>query len=164
MTEVAKRTGDFYAGVRKRGQLNALLDEVALAYQTAHPDQRCKWEFAPPSGDMSMIVMREAQGLKVVDASEFGNLTASQQKTGPMRRGDLILMAGPKEVLDEMDRADAELADESVNLAETTYKEHMERQQYRLSDGAQLASKGIGTIRRTFEEVPIPESKGGETR
>jgi hypothetical protein len=159
-----RKQSDFYTGVRTRGFLNATLDEIALRFQADHPEQRVKWEHSPVSGDSSMVTMREAQGLRVVDATELKETTDSSQKAGPIRRGDLIMMAGPKEVLDALDAADAEAADQDYKLPETTYKEYLEKQQYRLSSGETKPGKGFGEIRRTYEETPvIPTGEGGET-
>jgi hypothetical protein len=156
-----KRKGNFFTGVRERGLLNSMLDGPAAAYEQAHPDMRCKWEHAPSSGDKSMIVYREAQGFKIVDASELSGQTESSQKEGPIRRGDLVLMAAPREVVDALLAADAEAADMDYKQPETTYKEHMSNLQVRLNNGETRRGKGFGEIRRTYEETPIPSGTGG---
>lgn len=169
---MAKRTGDFFTGVRERGLLNSMLDAPAAAFERAHPDMKCKWEHAPPSGDVTMITMREAQGYRVVDAGELSDKTDSSQKTGPVRRGDLVLMAAPVEVHDAILAADAEAADTDYRTPELTYKEHIANQNYPLKDGTTRRGKGFGEIRRSYEETPLPAGqvasgadrlKGGET-
>lgn len=151
-----KRRGEFFTGVRERGLLNAMLDAPAKAFERSHPDMKCKWEFAPTSGDVSMLTMREAQGYRVVDAAEISGQTDSAQKTGPLRRGDLVLMAAPTEIHEELLAQDAEAADLDYKTPETTYKEHMANMEFRLKDGTTRRGKGFGEIRRTQEETPIP--------
>lgn len=168
---MTKRTGDFFTAVRERGLLNSMLDEPAHAFMQAHPDMMCKWEFSPTSGDNSMVTYREAQGFRLVDASELGTVTQSSQKTGPLRRGDLVLMAAPQDVYQSILDADAEAADLDYKVPETAYKDHMNNLKVRLASGEERRGKGFGEIRRTYEETSIPTGvasesnpqKGGET-
>jgi hypothetical protein len=165
-----KKQGDFYTGVRERGMLNAMLDHPAAMFLKSHPDMMVKWEHSPPSGDMSMVTMREAQGFRIVNAEELSGNTESSQKVGPVRRGDLVLMAAPKEVYEAILAADAEAADLDYRTPELTYKEHMNNMNFRLADGSTRRGKGFGEIRRTVEETPLPQgvaaainaSEGGE--
>ena len=96
---IGKTKAEFFAAVRNRGVLNAMLDGPAIAFEEAKPGLKCRWEFAPKTGDNTMVVAREALGFRVVDASEVGPLTDSQQKKGPVQRGDLILMCAPEEIM-----------------------------------------------------------------
>lgn len=152
-----KKTGDFYTGVRERGLLNQMLEGPAQAFQAAHPDMKCKWEHAPPNGDLSMVTMREAQGFRVVLAEELANQTASSQRSGMIRRGDLVLMAAPTEVYAAILEADALAADEDYKMPERTYKEHLEDTEFKLASGETRRGKGFGEIRRSYEETPIPQ-------
>lgn len=157
-----KRKSDFFTGVRERGLLNTMLDEPAMKFEQLHPDLKAKWEHSPSSGDTSMVVYREAQGFRLVDASELGPVTESAQREGPIRRGDLVLMAAPREVYEAILAADAEAADLDYRQPELTYKEHMKNLQVRLQSGEVRHGKGFGEIRRTVEETPIPHSVAAE--
>lgn len=159
-----KQSSSFYTGVRNRGLLNAMLDTPALEFEKANPGQRCKWEYMPLSGDMSFVGMREAQGLRLVKAEELGPQTESQQKEGLVRRGDLVLMAGPEALLNELEAADAQRADDEYKTPETAYKEHLSNQQYKTATGERRPGKPFGKITRQFEEINPPTTEeGGET-
>jgi hypothetical protein len=157
-----KRKGDFFTGVRERGLLNTMLDEPAQKFEALHPELKAKWEHSPASGDTSMVVYREAQGFRLVDAGELGPVTESGQKSGPVRRGDLVLMAAPREVYEAILAADAEAADLDYRTPELTYKEHMRGLQVRLNSGEIRRGKGFGEIRRTMEETSIPHEVAAE--
>lgn len=135
--------------------LNQLLQQPKDAYERLHPDKAVRWEHAPKDGDLTMVSFREAQGYVLVTADELaedGKLTESAQKAGPVRRGDLVLMAAPKEVHEAVLAQDAEAADTDFRTPEITYKEHMEKQRYKIATGETRPGKGFGQIRRSYEE------------
>lgn len=160
---MTKRTGDVFASVRERGLLNSMLDTPAEAFERANPGMKAKWEYSPPSGDRTMVTMREAQGYKLADASQLADKTDSSQKSGEVRRGDLVLMYAPTEVHTAIALADHKAAQDDYRAPERTYKEHLESQQYQLSTGEVRRGRPFGEIKRTVEEASIPTGKGGET-
>ena len=70
-----KQHSAFFAAVRKRGVLNAMLDGPIQRYESAHPGMQARWEYCPASGDKTFIIAREGLGFKIVDASELGEGT-----------------------------------------------------------------------------------------
>lgn len=149
--EGGKAKSDFFAAVRQRGMNNALLDEPAQSYMRSHPGMEAKWEYCPPNGDNSLVIAREMQGFKIIDASEIQG-TASSQKSGPVRRGDLILMAAPKEIYGLIRETDAKAALEDLKLPETSYRDALEANVVQTSGGPDRA-RPIGQITRTTEVV-----------
>lgn len=156
-----KLQADFFTTVRERGLINAMMQRPAYQYMADNPDDATRWEFSPTNGDQSLVQAREAMGWRVVDASELPQ-TASSQKSGPVRVGDAILMAGPKE-LDEMTRAaDAQLAEDDVRMPERAFYDNLENTKVRRKDGAVDQAKPTGGTRITHEFVTArPELSGG---
>ena len=150
----------FFAAVRERGVLNAILDDAVRIYEEQHPGFRCRWEFYPASGDNMMIVQREALGFVIVDASEIKG-TNSSQKSGPIRRGDVVLMAAPEEIVRELERADAAAAATDAKLPERVYREALERHKARDSAGNEQIARPVGQIKESVEYFHKSE-EGGE--
>ena len=151
-----KVKSSFFAAVRGRGLLNTMLDGPALAFEQANPGMKARWEYNPPNGDNTMVVAREALGFELVDASQLGEfVTKSAQKSGPVRRGDLVLMYGSKELVDMIAAEDAKAAWEDWKLPETTYREHVRSLKVKLSDGTIVEGVPVGKVKRTFEEMEM---------
>jgi len=129
-----------------------MLDGAAQEFEAANPSMRARWEYLPANGDRTWVVAREALGFTIADASQLGNLTESQQKKGPVVRGDLILMYAPKEIVDMIAAEDAKAAEEDAKTPETTYREHIRSLRVKLSDGTVATGEPIGNVRRTQEE------------
>ena len=149
--ESGKAKSNFFAAVRERGMNNALLDEPAQMYMKNHPEMKAKWEYCPPNGDNSLVIAREMQGFKLIDASEIPG-TASSQKSGVVRRGDLVLMAAPKEIYSLIQEADAKSALEDLRLPETSYRDALESNKVQTSSGPDYA-RPVGQITRTTEVI-----------
>lgn len=149
--EAGKAKSDFFVAVRQRGFINALLNEPGQQYEKLNPKMRCRWVRFPPNGDNSSVVAREMQGYKLVDASELPG-TASSQKSGLVRRGDLVLMAAPVEIHDMLAEADAQAALEDLRLPETAYRDALENNKVQTSAGPDYAHP-IGNITRAVEVV-----------
>jgi len=98
-SRLKKKHSAFFAAVRARGILNHMLDGPAKAFDDSNPGFKARWEYCPASGDKTFIVAREGLGFHIVDASELGDKTTSEQKEGPVKVGDLILMAAPDYVV-----------------------------------------------------------------
>lgn len=154
-----KRQADFFVAVRKRGLLNAMMDGMAERYEAEHPAERCRWEYWPPNGDNTFVVAREGQGFHLVDMSHFGDHTASEQSTGPVRRGDMVLMAGPKELVDLIEREDERAAIEDSRLPEDAYRAHIRSLRAQLADGTIESAQPVGRIRQSHEIVGILEQQ-----
>lgn len=146
----------FFAAVRKRGVLNSMLDEPVRVYEKLHPDERCRWEFAPANGDTTLVVAREALGFHVVDASEIADqMTESFAKSGPVRRGDLVLMAAPVYIVEMIEEEDAKAAAEDLKLPERTYRDSLEGNKVRTKSGTEDYAKPVGNIKQTTEEFQV---------
>ena len=150
---LTKKQSEFFAAVRNRGMLNAMLDGPATQYETAHPGMKCRWEYWPPNGDNTRVVAREAQGFRLVDAADMGAKEPSAQKAGVVRRGDVVLMTGPEALVALIAQEDAEAAQEDWKLPETTYREHIADLKVQLKDGSIIPTPAEGKIRRTEEIV-----------
>ena len=146
-----KAQAGFFAAVRQRGMLNAMLDGPAEAFEANNPGFKCRWEFSPKNGDKTMVTAREAVGFHLADASQLGEGTDSAQKSGAIQRGDLVLMYAPKELVDMIAAEDARAAHEDHKLPETTYREHVRGIKAKLSDGTVVGGEPVGNIRRTVE-------------
>lgn len=157
--ERVRKQTSFFVGVRKRGLLNQMLDGPAAKFEELHPDMRVRWEFAPPTGtpamasvgDNTFVAAREAMGYRVVDASELGDVTAHQQKSGPVRCGDLVMMAAPREIHEALMQEDAEAAEADLRLPETTYRDHIESLAVQTKSGDVIRGRAIGGVRRSVE-------------
>lgn len=152
----------FFAAVRQRGVLNSILDEPVKVFERLNPDMRARWEYYPPNGDSTLVVAREAMGYTIVDASEIAaEMGQSFAKSGPIRRGDLVMMAAPREVVDEEDAQDARAAAEDLKLPERTYRDALESNKVALSTGEVDNARPIGNVKTTVEEfrVQTPEKE-----
>lgn len=156
-----RKQATFFAAVRARGMLNAMLDGPSKRFEEENPGFRCRWEYDPPGdrGDHTMVIAREAMGFKLVDASEMGDLTASEARTGPVRRGDLVLMAAPDEIVDLLELEDAKMAHEDFHLPEATYREYLESLKVKTKSGEMMGSRATGRIRQTVEQKAAAEQK-----
>ena|SRR6267143_797242 len=169
-TEAPKgKDSEFFAAVRARGILNAMLDGPALRFEKNNKGFRCRWEYGPPNGDKTLVVAREAMGFRIVQAEELGtDFTASEQSSGPVRRGDLVLMCAPEEIVNEIEYDDAKRAYEDWKLPETSYKDHLRSIKVRTRDGATIGTQSRGGMERKEEVIeglkePQHElEKGGE--
>lgn len=155
---VPKKSSAFFAAVRARGVLNAMLDGPALAFEENNPGWKARWEYAPKD-DTTFIVAREAMGFRIVDASELGELTESEQKQGPIRRGDLILMAGPEDIVAAIAEDDAKRAAEDFKLPLTSYKEHLKGIRVTTKSGDVAGPEPVGDVKVTQETVGVPDQK-----
>jgi hypothetical protein len=155
-----KKHSAFFAAVRKRGVLNAMLDGPALSYEENNPGMRARWEYCPPSGDKTFIVAREGLGFKIVDASELGKATVSGQTEGTVRVGDLILMAAPDHIVQAIEMEDARTAYEDWRVPQATYEESIRGLRVRLRDGSEKETKPVGDIRMTTEIVHATPAVG----
>jgi hypothetical protein len=158
-----KEKSVFFAAVRKRGVLNAMLEGPALKFEAEHPDMRARWEYCPPGGDKTWIVAREGMGFKIVDASELGEATPSGQTEGPVRVGDMILMAAPSHIVEAIDLEDARVAYEDHRTPKATYEESIRGLRVKLKDGTEKAAEPVGDIRVHQEVIQtIPEAGGSQ--
>jgi hypothetical protein len=151
---------NFFVAVRARGILNTMLDGPAKAFDQKNPGWRARWEYCPPNGDKTLIVAREGMGFRVVEVEELGEATASGQKTGPIKVGDLILMAGPADLVEAIEEEDAKVAYEDFKLPEEAYREHIRGIKARLRDGTEQPTKPIGDIRVRQEDIAAPPGTG----
>jgi hypothetical protein len=155
--EDGKKHIDFFLATRERGILNSMLETVAQKFEESHPDMSARWEYAPP-GDNTLVVAREALGFRLVDAKECGDLTASQQKEGLVRHGDLVLMAGPKDLVEAIAESDAKIAQEESQLSDASYRDNVQSIEVKDKDGGVHSGRPIGSLRRTSEVLSGPES------
>ena len=156
LNESGKGKGSFFVSVRERGILNSILDEPAKMYERMHPDKRVRWEYFPSNGDTTMVVAREALGWEIVDSSELAeHMPASWAKSGPMRRGDLVMMAADVAIAEEEDAADARAAAEDLKLSERAYRDNLETTKTRRRDGEIDWAKPTGTVKRQVETVQV---------
>lgn len=142
-----RKRAQFFAAVRARGILNSMLDGPARLYEEANPGFRARWEYNPPSGDKMMIVAREGIGFHIVDAKELGSKTESEQKEGPIKVGDLILMAAPEHVVAAIEMEDARAAYEDFKLPVQSYKDHIRGIKAKLHDGTIKETEPTGDVR-----------------
>lgn len=150
---LTKKQAEFFAAVRMRGMLNTMLETPAKVFEEQNPDMKCRWEWWPPNGDNAMVVAREAQGFRLVYAKEVSTTTSSDRE-GIVRRGDLVLMAGPKVLVDMIHAEDARAAQEDYKLSETAYREHLKNEvKVRLRDGTIVTGQPIGSVKRTVETI-----------
>lgn len=151
------------APVQQEGRLAQILGGPVKRFEELYPGQRCRWEHMPNKEDMSTVGFREAQGYHIVKAEELNPDTESAQRTGPIRRGDLILMAAPVEVHEALLAQDAQAADDDFRTPELTYKEELSRKQYASTDGGTTPGVGFGKIKRTYEEGSPEQFHEGPT-
>ncbi len=155
-----KKHSTFFAAVRARGILNHMLDGPAKAYDDNNPGHKSRWEYCPAGGDKTFIVAREGLGFHIVDAAELGDKTDSEQKTGPIKVGDLILMAAPDYVVAAIEIEDARAAFEDFKLPEESYRQHIRSIKARLHDGSYKGAEDVGELRVHQEEVSAPPGSG----
>lgn len=113
---------------------------------------KCRWTYAPPNGDLTMITAYESYGYKVVDWGELPG-TESSKTSGPVRCGDLVLMAAPARIHQAILDEDARRAEEDLKLPERTYRENVEELSVRRRDGVLEKGKPVGNVRRTEQLV-----------
>lgn len=154
--ESGKKHSNFFAAVRARGILNTMLDEPVRKFEASNPGWRARWEYCPPSGDKTLIVAREGMGFRIVDAKELGEATPSGQKEGPIRVGDLILMAAESHIVAAIEMDDAKAAFEDYKLPEESYREHIRGIKARLRDGTEKPTQPVGGVRTAQEEIRPP--------
>lgn len=157
-----KEHSAFFAAVRKRGVLNAMLDKPTEDFERNNPGFRARWEYCPPNGDKTLIVAREGLGFKIADANQLGPRTASEQAEGPVRVGDLILMYAPNHIVEAIEMEDARTAYEDFRTPKATYEEHLKGIKVRLKDGSQKGTEAVGDIKVHHETVSMMPEAGGE--
>lgn len=159
-SRLKKKHSTFFAAVRARGILNHMLDGPAKAFDDNNPGFKSRWEYCAAGGDKTFIVAREGLGFHVVDAAELGDKTDSEQKEGPVRVGDLILMAAPDYVVAAIEMEDARAAFEDFKLPEESYRQHLRSIKAKLHDGSFKEVEPTGSIRVHQEEVTAPPGSG----
>lgn len=162
-TQTGKEHSAFFAAVRKRGVLNAMLDNPIAAYEGNNPGMKARWEYAPANGDKTFIVAREGLGFKLVDASELGQATDSGQTEGHVKVGDMILMAAPDYIVQAIEMEDAKMAYEDWRTPKSTYEESIRGLKVQLKDGSVKQTEPVGDIRVHHEVVQTtPKAQGGD--
>lgn len=161
--EAGKKHSTFMAAVRARGILNRMLDGPVQAFERGNPGWRARWEYCPPSGDKTFVVAREGMGFRIVDARELGEefMTPSGQREGQVKIGDLILMAGPEDLVNEIEEEDARMAYEDFKLPEEAYRQHIRGIKAKLRDGSEKETEAVGEIRQTQEVISPPTGSLG---
>lgn len=151
-----------FAQIRSRGLLNTMLEQPAQAYEAANPDMRCKWVHAPSNGDVTMITAHEALGFIVVQNTDVPG-TASSKISGPVRCGDLVMMAAEIAIVEFMLNEDAQRAEDDFRLPETAFRDNLEARRVQRNDGVMDLARPIGAVRRTVETINAqPAEEGGE--
>lgn len=156
-----KAKADFFIAVRERGVLNSILDGPARLYERLNPGERVRWEFFPSNGDTTLVVAREALGYHVVDAAEIADeMGPSFSRSGPIRRGDLVMMSAPVEIVEAEEAQDAKAAAEDLKLPERTYRDSLESYRVLTKSGTEDYARPIGNVRSTEEEFRVqPKSE-----
>lgn len=147
VTNDPKARAAFFVAVRQRGLVNAMLEQMESIARRKFPGYATRWEFAPPNGDDAMVTAREAQGFRVVHNSDLGE----GRRTGPVRRGDLILMIGPKELVAELASMDARAALEDLKAPEEAFRSSLESRKVTTKVGTEEHAKPFGEIKQTTE-------------
>lgn len=155
-----KVKSDFFAAVRKRGLLNSMMTQPEEQYKELHPDEEVRWEFSPPNGDQTFVTAREGMGFHVVQASELPQGTMGH-KTGPVRVGDMVLMAAPRELTQLIKSMDDKAALEDLRLPETTYRDAVNAKKVPTSSGEKIGATPIGQVLVNTETV-IPKDQTGD--
>lgn len=158
--KLRKKHSNFFAAVRARGILNHMLDGPIKAYEDNNPGWKARWEYCPASGDKTFIVAREGLGFHIVDSKELGDKTESEQKEGPIKVGDLILMAAEDYIVAAIEMEDARAAFEDFKLPEESYREHISSIKAKLHDGSYKSVEPIGDVRVHQEVVTAPPGSG----
>lgn len=155
-----KRTAEYFTAVRQRGMLNAGLDTLSKAFDETHKEEGLvsKWEYYNPNitGGVDQAMGREAMGFRMVDASEikFSKLpTPSSQKEGIVRRGDLVLMCAPREVLNTIRLQDAQAASDDLKAPQEAFKKNVADNKVKTSSGELQGAVPFGAIKRSAEEL-----------
>lgn len=152
-----KARAAFFVAVRQRGLVNAMLEQMESIARQKFPGYATRWEFAPPNGDDAMVTAREAQGFKVVHNSDLGE----GRRQGPVRRGDLILMIGPKELVAELASMDARAALEDLKAPEEAFRTSLESRKVTTKVGTEEHAKPFGEIKQTTEVRTAIAGKDG---
>lgn len=86
--------------VRRRGKISITLEMLASEFEEKNPGLKTRWVYSPEhKPELANVISRKAQGYRTVvgsdhpEAQDLLNLDDDQ----PVRNGDLILMAIPKE-------------------------------------------------------------------
>lgn len=153
-----KAKAAFFVAVRQRGLVNAMLEQAEQTIRHKNPGMATRWEYAPPNGDDSMVTARESQGFRVVHNSELG---AEARRPGPVRRGDLILMIGPQELVDELAQMDARAAQEDLKAPEEAFRSSLEARKVTTKSGTEEHAMPFGDIKRTTEVRTAFSKKDG---
>lgn len=150
-----KPKANFFAQVRERGMLNAGLDALAKEFEAHNPGWVAKWEFYNPNivGGTDVVMSREATGFKVVQPRELPSLANSAQKEGPIRRGDLALIACSREDWNMLRLQDARAAHDDLQAPRAAFEENVSKNTVPLSSGESASATTFGTIKRSVEEV-----------
>lgn len=158
-----KIKSDFFGAVRTRGMMNAVLETPEKIYKAKHPDEEVRWEYAPANGDVTMIVARESMGFRIVDAGEVMQ-TKSDAKSGPIRRGDLIMMAGPSELAAAIRQQDAIAAKEDLRAPQDAFYEAAQGNKVMTREGSAGVAEPTGRIKVTEEVRQAFSTPQGEVK
>lgn len=141
--------------LRHRGMVNTMLDGVAQAFAKAHPELGVKWEYAPSAANNFEITTAKAMGYREVMVEELppGVATPHSLSSGPVRTGDLILMAAPREIHEAYLAEDFRAAAEEADLPVEEYR--------RTLRGIPPGAKGsaVGGVKQTVEYVGVDLEK-----
>lgn len=155
-----KRRADYFTAVRDRGMLNASLDVLSKQFDEAHKEEGLvsKWEYYNPNvqGGTDLVSHREVYGFRLVDASEIdfgGGLTPTAQKEGPVRRGDLVMMCAPREVINMIRLEDAKAANDDLKAPQEAFKKNVEDNKVKTSSGEVQGAVPFGTIKQSTEQL-----------
>jgi hypothetical protein len=157
-----KKLAPIFAAVRSRGMINASMDALAKNFEDHYREQNLgtRWEFYNPNitGGTDLVMFREGMGYKIVTWDMMPNQTETTQKGGMVKRGDLILLCAPWEIIREEMRQDAANAQADVKAPEAAYKDSLENRKVKRSDNETDQAVGVGQIKVRQEEVAPPRT------
>lgn len=160
--EGGKKISPVFAAVRSRGMINASMDALAKAFEDLNKEKNLgtRWEFYNPNitGGQDLVQFREGEGYIVVTWEMMPNQAETKvDRKGFVRRGDLVLMAAPRHIIQEQLRQDAAVANADIKAPEAAFKSSLDsRQVRRPSDGETDQAKGTGQIKVKHEEIAPP--------
>lgn len=157
--EGGKSRANFFSQVREKGLLNASLDLLSDQFKQRYPSMEVKWVHYNPlnttNGDL-LSTGHEAFGYRMVQWEELKGVGESVPRTGPVRRGDQVLMCVDRATYNEQRLQDARLAYDDLTAPEQAFKTQVEANKVKTSSGEKVGATGFGKIRSKEETIGVP--------
>lgn len=147
--------------VRSAGRVSKNMDGLGDIYRSKNPDMDVRWVYDPQHRpELSNVTARQVEGYVLVYGREFEGENFQLDADKPVRHGDTVLMAMPRELRDQLMQDRAEVAKEELKSIDRNFYESIDSIPSQTGDPKHKARpRGSTTIQEKTVEFDYTNGK-----